>query len=291
MQSKTQNTDPVVRQSSSSNQNSTRKRYDVLSYEEYKNRGRQIKALTDAIPTKDKIVMPRGQLPTNKDIECTSLSEGYSCQEEPIYFTYDVKKIERLPFPAFNIPSGTGFVELRWEAKMRANSQPTDHDPRKDLPQYVNVAAYNAKEGSIVMSFLSANYDGWPDDAPQKNYCSEITWQSWKKIAGSDCGNLKLVFQEDIQSEGTRKVIEETYEKHKIGVMENTTFCRNGKGPEQEAFLALLGTDNARPVEYMLKDHFVAVGRKKIQRIRVFPYHYPGTQRSWHMVFEIGLHT
>lgn len=62
----------------------------------------------------------------------------------------------------------------------------------------------------------------------------------------------------------------------------------NDASPEaREAFTALLGTDNARPIEYMLIDHFHEAGQKKIQRISTLPYENNG-KFEWDMVLVIG---
>jgi hypothetical protein len=287
MPSQNQKTDSVIGQLARLNQNSTRNEDESPPYGEYENRGRLIKALIDANPTKDKILRPPGKLPKDKNIEFANLSDGYNHATQTIFFPCDTHNKDRLPFSYFNLPPNTEFVQLKWYDRMKANVRPGEPDFRL-ISAYVNIAAYNAKEGAIVMSFLSAKNDGWPDDAPQRNYCSEITWQSWKKVAGSGCAILKLVFQDNVQNQGTREVIEAAYKQQNPLQGAPGTFSMKGSQAEQRAFLALLGTDNVRPTEYMLIDHFEEMGKKKIQRIHVFPYQGFGIQRSWHMVLEVG---
>jgi len=113
-------------------------------------------------------------------------------------------------------------------------------------------------------------------------------------VAGDKKENLKYSFMHNIQNLGTRSVIREAYRRQEppldgMAIGEFTMDPHNLQ--KQLAFLALLGTDNARPIEYMLKDHFVAAGRKKIQKITVFPHKRDETMSvvmGWNMVLEIG---
>jgi hypothetical protein len=87
--------------------------------------------------------------------------------------------------------------------------------------------------------------------------------------------NLRFNFQHDIQNEGTKSIIREAYLRHipRLDEMVVGDFAMDGAKPKKEtAFLALLGSDNARPIEYMLKDHFNDAGKKKIHRILVLPF-------------------
>jgi hypothetical protein len=105
---------------------------------------------------------------------------------------------------------------------------------------------------------------------------------------------LRLILRENVQSRGTRFVIEEAYRKQKppLDHSKNATFAMDPVNSErQSAFLALLGTDNARPMEYMLKDHFDDTGQKKIQEIRVFPWKDGLNDLDWHMALIVDKDT
>jgi hypothetical protein len=266
MQSSHQATGPSTGQFGSSRETNSKDCEKILTYEQYQTRGRQVKALIDANPIRDKIVKPRGLLPVDKRTESASILDGYTLEHYCKNHLFDENnRDEWLPLSFLRIPYNTQFIMMQWWTKTPAPRGSTEY------PRNVNKSYYNADHGIIIMASMYAKHDGWPTGAPEKNCASEITWQSWKEVAGRGSANLKFVIQENIQNQGTLKVIEEAYRSQipPLG-KPNAIFGLNGNQAERDAFFALLGTDNARPVEYMLKDHFVEVGRKKIQKIRLF---------------------
>jgi hypothetical protein len=193
-----------------------------------------------------------------------------------------------LPFTDFNIPKGNKFAQRKWRVKTSENPDDAAH---------VNDSYYNADLGVIVTASMYSKDDGWPKDAPEKNPASEITWKSWAEVAGeTKIENLEFNFQVNIKNWGTESVIIEAYKRQgpPLDALATGSFSMSGRKEEQEAFLALLGTDNTRPIEYMLKDHFTQVGQKKIQKIWVYPFQrdeMKPVEIGWNMVLEIGRDT
>jgi hypothetical protein len=156
----------------------------VLEYEQYVNRGRQVKASIDANHTKDKIVKRPGELPTDKATESADLEDGYiRVAYETGENFHDAERYRALlaQHAIVNIPGDTKFVRMEWNTRKQVDQPEEDGNP---YPLLVNESYYNADEEIIITEYMHSNHDGWPKEAAEKNPASEITWQSWKMVAG-----------------------------------------------------------------------------------------------------------
>lgn len=261
------------------------KRYKVLTYDQYMARGRQVKAFIDMNPALDKTVMPLGQSRT-KNSEYSNIRDGYDRKDNEVESCKTCDEPENrenytdaLPFTEVGLSNEIIIVRRCWVTRNKGRKSEFNH------------SFYNAEFGVIIIDDMRS---GATEGKAIRSTipASELTWQSWKEIAGeANKKNLKMCFQHRIANEGTMSIIEQGYAKqtpplHQLA--EGHFFMGGGDSKKQEVFLALLGSDNARPTEYMLKDHFNEIGQKKIQQISIFPYDNDNSYVGWNMVISIG---
>lgn len=71
-----------------------------------------------------------------------------------------------------------------------------------------------------------------------------------------------MVVQQNAKNVGTRKMIKDAYTSKGLDFKKDTgDWAMDSKdGARQQVFLALLGSDNGRPTEYMLTDFHSSLG-------------------------------
>ncbi|TGO51473.1 hypothetical protein BOTNAR_0355g00140 [Botryotinia narcissicola] len=163
----------------------------------------------------------------------------------------------------------------------------------------INHRGYNADEGIIVVDDVEAANDNLASSDPKRLQSSSITYQTWSRIAGPSgkIGGLKMVVQQNVKNLGTRKMIRDAYTSRGLDFKKDTgDWTIDPKDDaRQQAFLALLGSDNGRPTGYMLTDFHNSLGDKKVTRI--LTYQFEGDEDEievndglgwWHMVLIVG---
>jgi hypothetical protein len=107
---------------------------------------------------------------------------------------------------------------------------------------------------------------------------SELAFQRYHELAGSDVNKLESVVRKNVANPGTLNTIRKAYMNMGKVFGEGTTGDKvvfNANAPvgsaEGEAFAALMRTDNVRGVNWMLGDHHRALGDKRITSITVWP--------------------
>ncbi|KAF7948941.1 hypothetical protein EAE96_008120 [Botrytis aclada] len=137
----------------------------------------------------------------------------------------------------------------------------------------VNYGGYNAKKGTIVVDDIEASNDAMTG-ANRLQSCS-ITYQSWNQVAGPhNVGKLKMAIQKNVKNLGTRQIAKDAYTRKGLDFKKDTGdwAMDPADNTRQQAFLALLGSDNGRPTEYMLTDFHNTLGDKTVMRILTYPY-------------------
>jgi len=141
-------------------------RWKTLTYEQYIQRGQSVKASIDANPITDKIVMQKGQRPTDKTRKNACLFDGYSLEQSESGETYFERQGHDLPFQDYDFPSGTKFTLMKWNTRQRARVDPNSLDEHgQPIVQTctcteVNHSYYNADLGVIVTASMFSDHDG-----------------------------------------------------------------------------------------------------------------------------------
>lgn len=116
-------------------------------------------------------------------------------------------------------------------------------------------------QGTIINEVSYLKKDTLPID--EKIRWSDQAFQSWQREGGNP--RLNLVIQRNIQNDATNKAITQFHAAHCIG--------KNVPGiwlPGSDEYNALMGSDNGRPVAYMLQDHHRALGDRKVTSITTY---------------------
>ncbi|TGO69372.1 hypothetical protein BELL_0778g00010 [Botrytis elliptica] len=159
----------------------------------------------------------------------------------------------------------------------------------------VNWGGYNADKGIIVVDDVDSRNDFRGPTDPKKLSSSSITYQSFRAIAGTKVGGLKIVVQKNVQNPGSRKMIADAYKSQNLNIDSDTGDWAMdvNNSAKEKAFSTLLGPDNGRPTIYMLTDFHDPLGNKKVTRILTYPY--KGCEEEvndgvgcWHIVLMIG---
>ncbi|TGO46323.1 hypothetical protein BCON_0331g00070 [Botryotinia convoluta] len=192
--------------------------------------------------------------------------------------------------PELGLSGEPSFTVLNWDSvKLKAGREYRN----------VNHGAYNADEGIIVVDDVEAANDNLASSDPKRLQSSSITYQTWLQIAGPSgkIGGLKMVIQQNVKNVGTRKMIKDAYTSKGLDFKKDTgDWAMDPKDDaRQQAFLALLGSDNGRSTEYMLTDFHNSLGDKKVTRI--LTYQFEGDEDEievhdglgwWHMGLIVG---
>lgn len=148
---------------------------------------------------------------------------------------------------------------------------------------------YFAKDGVILGQTRFADYDKNP--AAEKMISSDQVFQQWRKanlVEGNEAATLEATKKlqgfvgRDIQSLSTIETMQAMQKKVGASLDTKTTFKRapdpndkpEDKTAKKEAFDTMLGTDFISSLNYMLKDHSKALGRKQITEVTAYPRTY-----------------
>jgi len=168
----------------------------------------------------------------------------------------------------------------------------------------ISIGKYFAKDGLIVGQTRFAEADNNP--AEFKMMSSDQVFEQWRKanlVEGNEAATLEATKKlkgfvgRDIQSLSTIETMQAMQKKVGAPLDTKTTFKRaadpNDK-PEvttakKEAFDTMLGTDFLSSLNYMLKDHSKALGKKQITEITAYPRTYDPQTKSGMEKITIGV--
>jgi hypothetical protein len=151
----------------------------------------------------------------------------------------------------------------------------------KDVPDN-NLLLHQAHDPD---SGIIAN--GWADNNKDKNSkgkgeeggiqdgkilsWSELTFQQWDDIARplQKTSGLKYIFQMNIANGPTSDLIEGLFKKYNWNTKEMKTAVY-ANADEREAVSALAGSPLGNGIQYMLKDHAGALGKKQVGKVHIW---------------------
>lgn len=103
---------------------------------------------------------------------------------------------------------------------------------------------------------------------PALHRWSDVVWQNWTDIAGSEARNLRYIIQENIITPEVRKLIEYIEVEDQPDSL-NLPWPGNVYNMSSEDGLALLGCPHGLGAMWLVVDHSNVLGRK-IPTVRVF---------------------
>jgi hypothetical protein len=114
----------------------------------------------------------------------------------------------------------------------------------------------------------------------------------WLETAREE-GNLRVVVQQSIANKGTATVLEKARALNNLDVARRdcgdfAPDCTNAA--RTQAFYTIPGTDNIRPVEYILMDRHQHLRDKEVLKILTYPPGYGGGNQSfcWNVAVLVG---
>jgi len=264
----------------------------VLTFDQYRAKGETTNGvLTTAIRdnTADATRRPEGGATDRTLGTYADIKDGYSGPVDreqkdlsDLQSAYDAVNVID---PAADFSTATRYDRVTIKSKM--------NDVESGI---VNEGAYNRDKGAIVALWNFQENDHWPVSDPHRLPWSELTWQTWEKIAkpqrfarNNDVPNLKYIFRRDVQNDGTTATVQKAHETNGLSMNERGEFeVDNTNVAKSDAFYALLGTDNVKGVAFMLKDHHVELGNKVIKKIITIPKGSPGSGNKLSLVIVLG---
>ncbi|KAK4697492.1 hypothetical protein P7C71_g598, partial [Lecanoromycetidae sp. Uapishka_2] len=126
-------------------------------------------------------------------------------------------------------------------------------DPKNPILQL----KVSTDQGVMINEVSYANRDS----LNPKTRWSDMAYQSWSQDP-SKAPELDMVIQRNIQNDDTNNAINGFHTANKIKDNQPGTWA-----PGSDQYRALMGSDNGRPIAYLLTDHHQALGNKKVTSI------------------------
>ncbi|KAF8538050.1 hypothetical protein BDD12DRAFT_886240 [Trichophaea hybrida] len=258
-------------------------------YAEYKEKGEALdKKFMSAINNneKDATIRPQDKAGDTNTGTYAKWNNGYTVKKsnerdesDLEIFHPDLKTV--LQFLTTTRPKALTFFEH--DNKFHEVSILSNLQPHKQ--SFVNVGLYYTshglpRNGAIVHTDRNSEYDprakrdhnGKMID-PLGLPSSEIAWQQWTELckAESEIKGLRAVISSNIVNKKTLAIIDGAHLKNNFAKDKPGRFWKDPKNPARnDAFFALLNTDNIKPTVHMLKDHHNELGNLKIKEITTF---------------------
>lgn len=222
-------------------------------YDQLKNRGAEVdqdvqKAISDKVP----------------DIPRVTLEDNYKIENaEPHTFDKDSESDLVRPFDDLGIASGGAkytYQEISSNPKLKTLRL-----------QSITEGMYFSEAGVIVGGARYAKNDVNQGEARVKS--SDLIFLQWEKLAG-ESGNvkdLKGFIGRTIMSRSTLETMQTAQKNSKIPLNQIASFKRSDTEVNKDGFNAMLGTEFAKSINQMLKNHHNALGDKTISEVICYP--------------------
>ena len=150
-------------------------------------------------------------------------------------------------------------------------------NPSSSLPSAIG--KYFGKDGVIVGEARFTEHDkNTPENRMKPSDMVFLQWEKAVTDAGSDVKSLKGFVGHKVVSRSTLETMQKGQSETKQPLNQKAVFKRGdtSKTPEETAtkktaWERMLGTDFISSLNYMLKDHAVALGKKEISEIWCYP--------------------
>ncbi|KIW32593.1 uncharacterized protein PV07_04123 [Cladophialophora immunda] len=139
----------------------------------------------------------------------------------------------------------------------------------------INISGVSSDHKTMVAFYSNARADATAVDEGRLTW-SELVFQRYSELAGPDVNKLESVVRCSVSNPGTINTLKKAFQdmgKPYETDGEKIIFHANAPAgsAEQQAFDAILRTDNVRGVNWMLADHHNAFGKKQIISVTVWP--------------------
>jgi hypothetical protein len=158
-----------------------------------------------------------------------------------------------------------------------------NHDDPEDAGWYI-VRGTHSEDGKFMVhqdafkendDFAKAAAAGTAKDPQKRVPANEMSYQSFKSVAGPNSKNMQAQFLTNIYNPGMWRIIQESYKAR--GIPLNTKATWTAKDNPQE-FNRFTGSDNANGKIQALQNHHDDMGNKNLVKIVTVPRDVPGSQ-------------